>query len=435
MKKIRIVFFLVLLLAGNISFAQTYDYCIHNVTIIAPEKDSALIAHQDVFIRGKKVDSISVSSTKPPKNCKLIINGSGKFLMAGLADMHVHLPADNIEKFLLLNLDAGVTTIRSMRGKMSHIEIKRRIASGELPGPDLFIASPYFPNKNIKIGDLPDSIKGYKNAGFDFIKILAVPDSAYFESLMTAANKLHFPVVGHQPDQIPVERLIESGYACIEHLQGLHEAYLKDSASIPKLVDKMKLFNTYNCPTLDYYAVMFKQVPLKDLKQRSGLEFMDRKKIEEWNQTVAGYFEQTNKGSGDSVIRKQEKLRNYIQSKLRLLKILNDLGAPMILSPAEANDPFGIPGFCVWEEMKLYAAAGISNQDILKIATFNAAEFFNQANSWGSVNEGRRANLVLLEKNPLESIENIRSREGIFIEGKYYAKATLDELVRKASVH
>lgn len=427
--KLAFLVIIIVLLSQKL-FAQQYDYCVHGVTVISAEKPSPLEQNKDVFIRKDQIVGIANATSTAPKNCLHVIDGTGKYLMPGMTDMHVHLPSEHIEKFLLLNLAAGVTTIRSMRGKFSHIELKKKIVRGDLLGPDLQIASPYFPNKNVTIGDLPDTIKGYKSAGFDCVKILAVPDSAYYEALMKAAADAKIAVVGHQPGQIPIDRLIESGYACIEHLQGLDEAFAKDSNSIHELVQKMKLHNTYNCPTLDYYNVIYLQVPLEELQRRPGLEFMDKETVSGWTKTVAANFEKYNQGSGDSLKRKQEKRRMNMQNRFRVIKELNDLGAKMIMSPAEANDPFGVPGFCVWEEMKLFSKAGIPNKDILKIATYNAAGYSHETNKWGSVKEGRKANLLLLEKNPLEAIDNVRSQKGVFIAGKYYETKELKKLIK-----
>jgi hypothetical protein len=420
-----LAFFFVFVFTSS-SFSQPCDICIHGVSIISPQKDIPLEPNKDVFIQGEKIIRIADALPSVSKESKTVIDGAGKFLMPGLSDMHVHLPSENLNKFLLLNLDAGVTSIRSMRGKYSHVALKKELASGERLGPDLYIASPYFPNKQVKQENLPDTIKAYKVAGFDCVKVLAVPDSAYYEALIKAANEIKMPVAGHWPWQVPVGRVIESGYACIEHLQGLHDEYLKDPALIPPLVEKMKKLHTYNCASLDYYDIYYSQVPLEELQKRPGLSLIDTAIIGEWTKFVRDNFAKLHAGSGDSVIRKNQKARDYMQSKFKLVKMLADLGAPMIMSGAQANDPFGVPGFCLWEEMKLFVKAGIPIKDVLKMATFNTAEFFHETDSCGCIEAGRKANLVLLDKNPLESLDNLASREAIFIHGKYFTPNELE---------
>lgn len=412
-------------------FAQPYDYCIYDVTIIRPELPIPLLRHQNVFIYRQNIVAIAPATTIPPTNCQHMIDGGGKFLMPGLTDMHVHLPSEGVEKFMLMNLLAGVTSIRSMRGKPSHIALKQDLASGKMIGPDLYIASPYFPNKNITIDHLSDSIKAYKEAGYDLIKVLAVPDSLYFETLMNVANEIKMPVAGHAVWQVPIDRLIESGYGCLEHIQDVEDAYVKDTNLMVPLVAKIKEHNMYNCPSVDFYNVYWDQVPLAELQKRPGMEYTDQKQVEEWTKSVNDREARYNAGRGDSVVQKAEKRRNFIQTKLKVIKKLNDLGAKMVMSPASANDDFCPPGFCVWQEMKLFAAAGISNRDILKISTYNAAEYYHELDKWGRVGEGQKANLLILNKNPLESIDNLQSLFAVFHAGQYYSKERLQALVKQ----
>src|SRR5437763_1795537 len=142
MNKLKLTIPIAALFATGAVYAQPYDYCIHAVNVITAEKNAPLEKNKDVFISKDKIVRISNASKTTPENCLHVIDGTGKYLMPGLTDMHVHLPSDHIEKFMLLNLAAGVTTIRSMRGKMSHIEPKRKISQGEMLAPDLIIASP-----------------------------------------------------------------------------------------------------------------------------------------------------------------------------------------------------------------------------------------------------------------------------------------------------
>ncbi len=420
----------VLMLSG-LACAQEYDYCIHDVNIISPEKANPLRSSTDVFIADGKIVKITSAAKNAPVNCKKTIEAKGKYLMAGLTDMHVHLPANGTDTFLTLNLAAGVTTIRAMRGRPWQLDVKKKIASGELLGPDLYVSSPYFPNKNIKIDKLDDSIAFFKQAGYDLVKVLAVPDSAYYEALMKAANKAHITVAGHWPWQVPIERVIESGYDCIEHLQGLDEAYEKDTSSVVRLAKLLNKHHTWNCPTLDFYNVYYHQVPLEELKKRPGLDLVGKERLNEWIEFMTKSFAKYNAGSGDSVEQKHKKWQQYMANKLALLRRLNELKVPLIFSPADAYDDFGVPGFCVWEEMKLYSKAGIPNKDILKMATYNAADYFHQTDSWGSVAVGRKANMVLLDKNPLQAINNIEAQEGVFIGGKYYETSALKDKCRK----
>lgn len=405
--------------------AQTYDYVIHDVNIITPHSKTPLSLHKDVYLRGEKIALISRASRTPAKRATHTIDASGKYLMAGLTDMHVHLPTDHIEQFFALNIAAGVTTVRSMRGKMYHLDLRKKVLSGKLFGPDLILATPYFPNRNIKIGMLHDSIARFAKDGFDCVKVLAVPDSAYFEKLMQAAKSAHIPVVGHWPWQVPIERVIESGYDCIEHLQGEENLYMKDSNSVNHLASLLVKHHTWNCPSLDYYAIMWQQVPIDQLRKRPGLDLLDRNEVDEWDSIVRARTAHRYAGAGDSVLRKYAEDSNYIARRLALVKALCDRGAEFIVSGADARDPFGVPGFCVWEELKWLSRCGLNNQRILEMATYDAAKYMHETKQWGSVAAGQEANLVLLNKNPLESIGNVSDQAGTVLRGTFYATTEL----------
>lgn len=400
--------------------AQNHDYCLQNVSIIDVTGKGGLLTNMDVYIKNDRISKINKSGKKGAEQAGEIINGEGKFLMPGLADMHVHIPKENTERFLLFNLAAGVTAVRSMRGDTSHLLLKRKIENEEIPGPVLFLSAPPFhPKTNIKKEALSQTILEYKKEGFDLIKVLGIPDTAYFEALMQAANNAEILVAGHVPKQIPVERVIQSGYSCIEHLEGLIEIYQKDTAAITSILEKLKNKGVYNCPTLDWYNIGYMQLSLDELKKREGLEYVNEEQINKWIKRIEDYNAKQNLRDKDSVRAEQAQERKYIQDKLQLVKKLNDIGAFLLLSP-DATGAFGVPGFSMFEEMKLYSKAGIANKDILKIATYNPALYFGQADKWGSVNSGLKANLILLSENPLVSIENIQYQEAVFINGKYF---------------
>jgi hypothetical protein len=427
---------LLLLLAQGKCLAQHgigNDYVIRKVNIISPEKKKPLLENRDVYIKDGRIVKIQKASKNLVGINKTIIDGMGKYLMAGLADMHAHIPADDQEKYLLMNLAAGVTTLRSMRGDTSHISLKREIAAGKQLGPDLILSAPAISARtSIQEHELPRAVLAYKQMGFDLIKVLSVPDSSYFEKLMAAARTSNMPVAGHSPRQIHVKRVVENGYSSIEHLQGVIDVYQSDSLSLAPLITRLKINKVYNCPTLDWYYISYKQFSLDELTKRKGLEYVDVQLVRQWVAQAETNLLEQSKGNQDSLKQKLNQDRKDIQDKLRLVKKLNESDAPLLLSP-DASGAFAIPGFNVCEEMKLYSRAGISNQDILKIAVFNPAAYLGKQDDWGSIGVGKKANLIMLSENPLESIENIEHVEAVMSNGKYLEVADVISRLNKIS--
>jgi imidazolonepropionase-like amidohydrolase len=429
-------FFLLLLGVQAQCFAQHVtdsDYFIRNVNIVKPEKKQPLLWKRDVYIKDGVIVEIKRSTKKPPRKGKQSVDGTGRFLMAGLADMHAHIPQDNREKYLLMNLATGVTILRSMRGDTSHTRLKNDIELGRTTGPNLIISAPPISARTtIQAHEISAVIAAYKQAGFDLIKVLSIPDSSFFEKLMSAADTHYLPVAGHSPNQVPVERVIESGYSSIEHLQGLIAVYQKDSSALAPLINSLKAKQVYNCPTLDWYQISTMQYSLEELKARKGLEYLDPLEVKNWVAQVENRISLQSQRDQDSVMLEVEQATRYMQEKLELVKLLHSANAPLLLSP-DASGIFAVPGFSVFEEMKLYSKAGLNNQEILKIATHNPAAYMKQQHKWGSVEEGKKANLILLRKNPLDSIENIQGIEAVILQGKYMrtedVKSKLNQLI------
>ncbi|HWY34351.1 MAG TPA: amidohydrolase family protein, partial [Nitrosopumilaceae archaeon] len=148
-------------------------------------------------------------------------------------------------------------------------------------------------------------------------------------------------------------------------------------------------------------------------------QFIYDKWFKEYADYYRGYDTLPTPGEREKVIARASKnLRDFG----KLLKLMNDNKVKLLVS---ADDELPVPGFSLMEEMKLYKEAGISNYDILTAATYNAASFFNAHGEFGTVSKGKKANLVLLDKNPLEDIENVKTVYGTFIGGRFLKPADL----------
>lgn len=320
-----------------------------------------------------------------------------------------------------------------MRGDPSHIRLKRSIGQGDMLGPDLIISAPAMHAQTpVPADSLSALLAGYKQAGFDLIKVLSIPDSAYFDKLMSAAKAGNILVAGHSPGQISVNRVVQSGYSSIEHLQSLIKLYQKDSTALGPIISRIKAANTYNCPTLDWYAIAYMQYSLEELKARRGLAYVDRHQVNQWIKQIENDLSKQSRRDQDSVAQEQQRARTYIQHKLRLVKMLSDAGAPLLLSP-DATGAFGVPGFSMYEEMQLYSKAGINNRDILKAAVYNPAQYLQQQKEWGSIKPRMKANLILLAKDPLVSIENIQHVEAVMLHGNFLPITDLRGRLRENS--
>jgi imidazolonepropionase-like amidohydrolase len=167
---------------------------------------------------------------------------------------------------------------------------------------------------------------------------------------------------------------------------------------------------------------------LRGFKKRPGLERLPPALVRDWTKTFDDYFAQQAKKQPDSLRQEQQSEKEYVAKKLEILKRLHQKGCKLLVSP-DASTVFQVPGLSMIEEMNIYKQAGISEYDILKAATLNAAQYMAEANQWGAIQKGMRANLILLESNPLENIENLRKIKGVMKRGQWFSASKITELI------
>lgn len=210
-------------------------YAFINVNLV-PMASETILEGMTVIVKDNLIDKIGkTSKVKIPKGA-VEIDGTGKYLMPGLADMHVHTWSEND---LLLYVANGITTVRDMWGSPQHLKWKDMIAKGELMGPSLITAGPLLdgPDPNWEgsiVIETPEQaakeIAAQKEAGYDFIKIYNKLSKEAFDAIIHSAKEHDIPVAGHVPYDVELEHFMESGVASNEHLTGYREMLLSDDA-------------------------------------------------------------------------------------------------------------------------------------------------------------------------------------------------------------
>ncbi len=339
--------------------------------------------------------------------------------MPGLADMHVHFPNEKdmpMAQFFKLNLAAGVTTLRSMRGEPRHLTLRDSISKKLILAPDLYISIALPNDSTITDKDLEKFVKQTKKEGWDFIKYLSGLTPALFYSTALISKESGLKMAGHVFNQ-DLQTAIKANQASVEHYQAILKEYRKDSLHFPDVMSQLKERKIYVCPTLSFYYIWGMQYGADDLKARNGMKYISLELQSKWEKEYDDYYAKYN-----TPTKEEERLKTIARVKQslydfgKLLKRMNDADVKLLLSPDESA--FNVPGFAMEEEMKVYQKAGLSNYAILKIATYNAASFFNKEAEWGSIGKNKKANLVLLDKNPLDDIENIKMVNTVILGGK-----------------
>jgi dihydroorotase-like cyclic amidohydrolase len=416
----KAIFLLVLSLITLTGIGQVKpDLIIKDVNII-PISENKLIIKQSIAVTNGIITAISDFDKIEKDKNTIIIEGQGKFVMPGLAEMHSHLPSsEKLDTFLMANIAAGVTRLRAMNSVEPVLKIKQLISTKTI-APHLYY--PYIFTKNELVSSLSqvDSLMSViKKDGYDFIKMFSIANEPLFDNLMRAANANNIIVCGHYPNMVKLDKVIASGYKSIEHLAGYEK--IRSESEITDIVQLTRKHGLYNCPTLDWDVTAADLQLFDNYKKRLVFNIAPKHYLDSWNKELENYIAKTGK---EKIIKGQESYLPVFQRKTHMLKKLNDAGALLLLG-SDPGSLFQLHGFNMYEEMLHWANAGLSNYDILKAATINPATFFNQEKEWGTVEKGKIADLILLDKNPMEDIRNMQTLELTIIKGKVFKKTEL----------
>ena len=452
MKKIFLILVLALFSFAAVS-AQTIAFT--NVNVIPMDKERVL-QNQTVLVKNGVIVEIA-KKVKIPKDA-VRIDASGKYLIPGLVDMHTHLLSDGddypdsiAEDELRVMVANGVTTTRFMIGTPEQLILRARSAKGEIIAPTIYSASPHLTGKeqgnDFVVGtpeEAREAVRKSKAAGYDFIKITTFIKAEVYEAAIDEALKQNIRVVGHADSRfVGVERAFKAKQQ-IEHLDGYMEAILADNAPVKGSVSDLYIYDPKNWDSFDYIdekkiaEVARKTVasnPFADptqhfMKNTFGLPRSEESiraqpdfrfyppKVQE---LYIGFYKRNRFINQVSY----EKRARWVELRNKIIKAIYDAGGH-ILAGSDTPEFLWLYGFTMHRELKALVDAGLSNYAALEAATRNPAMFFGTLDKVGTIEKGRRADLVLLEANPLENISNTEKRAGVMLRGKYYTQAEMN---------
>lgn len=410
-----------LLLVFNILlgvFASSQRIILKDVNII-PINENKVIEGKSILIDKSKIVQIDKFKNLKKQKSDRIINLKGKFIMPGLADMHVHLPEmKSVDTLLMSNIAAGVTQIRIMNSKLSQTDLRSKIQnSPNYITPNIHY-SYVFTSKNTA-KQVDSIISVVKKNRLSFIKVLSAASEPIFDSLMKKANQNNITVSGHYPSKVNFKKVLESNYKSIEHLAGYANA--ENYENLDKYIELTKRNNLYNCPTLDYYFSVFNYEYPTGYQDRLTYRSAPEKYIVKWNNSLKEKL--TKIGEGKFLEAGKKYMDTFEKQKHVLKKLYENDCLLLVGSDSELN--YQMPGFSMYDEVNEWSKIGIDNYYILKSATLNAAKFFSEENQWGTVEVGKNADLIILTKNPLDDIKNIETVETTIKAGQVFNKKEL----------
>jgi imidazolonepropionase-like amidohydrolase len=415
--------------AGDIAFV--------GVDVLPMDRDE-LLRERTVIVRDGRITAIQPAGSAELAPGTTRIDGKGKVLMPGLAEMHGHVPgpdeAQYAQDVLLLYLANGVTTVRNMAGHPWHLALRGRIESGEIAGPNLVAASPWLSAKTAD--EAVRKVREAKAAGFDLVKIGDMPADAY-AAMAAAAHASGIPFGGHVPFEVGLTGALEARQASIDHLDRYVEFLvppgtdtggrdpgvfgsgwidLTDPARVDEAVQRTVAAGTWNVPTLSFIEHLASPEPADAMIRRPEFRYLPKDVRDGWV-----------RGKGEYAQREDfrpEAAAKLVQLRRRLLKALHEGGAPIALG-SDAPQFFNVPGFSAHREMAMMIEAGLTPYEVLVTGTRNAARAVGTPEAFGTVAVGRRADLILLEADPRQDIGNAARLAGVMVRGRWWPQETL----------
>jgi imidazolonepropionase-like amidohydrolase len=432
---------------------------ITHATIVNPGT-SSVQRNRTVVITGDRITSVSdADKFQLPKNAR-VIDASGQYLIPGLWDMHVHsafgdwFPGGR-DIILPLFIANGVTGVRDMGGDIPVLmEWRKEIASGQIVGPRMVISGPmldaYLPNGKLRF---PSSIAvstpatavaavdSLKAQGVDFIKVQSVISHDAYLAAAAEAHKQGLPIVGHVPDKVRIQEVVEAGQKSIEHLMGIFEGCSTQEDKFIKGEGNLKLLLTtqdrQRCDLLIKLLAQNQTWQVPTLAWQRGGTFLDQRdlKHDPLDKYVPAYWRDvtwhrfTDEMMPD-LLRDPLALRqDYFAHNLQIVGAMHRAGVPFMAGTDTAPGVYIVPGFSLHDELANFVEAGFTPMEALQTATSNPAKFLGMEASFGSVEPGKIADLVLLSANPLEDIRNTRKISIVVANGHIFDRAALDQIL------
>lgn len=455
MVKTTIIF--VVLLAGVVAAALGQTTAFVGVNVIPMDRERVIV-NQTVIVQSGTITHIGDAAKVKVPTDAVRIDGAGKYLIPGLVDMHTHLLSDGDEypdsiapDELRVMVANGVTTVRFMIGTPELLKLRERSAAGEIAAPTIYVASPHLTGReqgNNFVVNTPEeareAVRKSKAAGYDFIKITTFLKSLLYETAVDEAKKQNIRVVGHADSRfVGVERAWKAGQQ-IEHLDGYMELLLKADSPIKGSVSDLYIYNPDNWKSFDYMdeakiaEIARKTVesnPYVDPTQHFMKNTFGRLRTEEEIRAQPDFkfypprvqqqwldFYKRNRFINTVSL---DKRARWVALREKLIKAIYDAGGKIIVG-SDTPEFLWLYGFGVHHELKALKDSGISNYAVLAAGTRNAHEYFGTIDRAGTIEKGKRADLVLLNANPLDDISATKSRAGVMLKGKWYTQNELD---------
>jgi imidazolonepropionase-like amidohydrolase len=420
---------------------------ITNINIVDVH-DGNILPAKNIVIENGVITMISTEKSSAEKY-DVSYDGTGKYIMPGLSEMHAHIPPptaskQRIEDVLFLYLSNGVTLIRGMLGDSIHLELREKAETDELLSPRIFTSSPSLNGGTVRTEEeAREKVEKYKADGYDFLKIHPGIQREVFDQVVATANEVGIPFAGHVPVDVGIRHALKSGYASIDHVDGFIEGLVPDSENVQaeangffgynftpladeRLIDELVgLANKHEVwivPTQSLFERWFAPVSAEELLSQPEMKYMPAATRRNWLRIKNQYMEDESFNV--------EQWERFNELRKKLILNLSDSGHGILMG-SDAPQLFNVPGFSIHREIDGMQNAGMTDLEIIQSGTLAPANFFGLDNMIGQVNVGFAADLMILSQNPMENLDALQDIEGVFRHGHWISKEVITQRLKE----
>jgi imidazolonepropionase-like amidohydrolase len=395
---------------------------------VLPMDGPRALPNQTVIVRGDRIVEVGPAANVRVPDGAQRIEASGKFIIPGLAEMHGHVPPPNaprqfIEDVLFLYVANGITTVRGMLGAPGQLELREQARRGEVIAPSLYLAGPSFNGNSVNAPEqAAQMVRDQKAAGWDLLKVHPGLTRDEYDAMARTAKEVGIRFGGHVPADVGLLHAIEMGQETFDHLDGYMEHLNGDQGPIPvdrlrEIARRTKAAGAWVVPTMVLWETLMGVPELEELTAFPELRYMPANTVAQWTnahrQRIAN--PQMDRAAGQVVA----------DNRKRLLDILQEEGVGILMG-TDAPQQFSVPGFSLHREMSLMVDAGMTPLEVLTSGTLNVGRYFANADKFGIIAAGQRADLILLDADPTADIGNVAKQSGVMVRGRWLPKTEID---------
>lgn len=420
-----------------------------NAAVIPMDRERVLRDQTVVVAEGVIVAIGPASRVKVPRGA-IRVDARGRYLLPALCDMHVHLPGEAwnallspdaqaaakaipFERFLFPYVASGVTTVQALSATPQEITIRGEIARGSMIGPRLILARMIDGPKKAwppplstwvdSATEASDAVRQAKGAGYDKIKVYSFLSKESYDAIIAAARETRMDVIGHVPMALSVEYVIDAGQKMIAHTEEIAKHTHGD----------------YSPERIDYYAGRIAgggvwMTPTL-VTTRTILELFDDQKAV-LGRPEAAYFGDPMQAGISAFIANnlyapipadaRRKIRSDFEKFQRpLTKVVHDKHGRLMTGTDSLLPGLGA-GFALHRELHELVDVGLTPYEALRTSTTAPFEYLGEIDRAGTIEVGKRPDLILVDANPLEDVSAAAKISGVLLRGRWIPKTEID---------